>query len=156
MHKYGRDFSASVMDNTNNSVSDRVNFTNPRAFPFFLKLLFQVLRKTDVSTPSTDLVDAYLTEIAKGYSISWSANPSKADDTGLEVVYHRLHGGNVYFLQESSEPKEKEASAVDERPSGKNSTEEVSLSTDKSSPTTPPSEDDFDALAKRFAALKKR
>ncbi|PIL31496.1 hypothetical protein GSI_06198 [Ganoderma sinense ZZ0214-1] len=60
MHKYGREFSAAVMENHDGVVSERIT------------------RKLDVSTPPPALVDAYLSEIAKGYGVPWS--PPKPDD----------------------------------------------------------------------------
>jgi len=54
MHRYGRDWSIAVMENVGNRVSGRV------------------LSKVTNETPSAALVDAYLTEIARGYSVSWS------------------------------------------------------------------------------------
>jgi len=35
----------------------------------------KVSRKLTIATPSPELVDAYLTEIAKAYSVNWSAAP---------------------------------------------------------------------------------
>lgn len=44
------------------------------------------MSKLSLNTPSTELVDAYLYEIAKGYGITWSppkkAPESKSDDAG--------------------------------------------------------------------------
>ncbi|OBZ79385.1 protein IST1 [Grifola frondosa] len=54
MHKYGREFSIAVMENRDRCVSERVT------------------RKLNISTPPASLVDAYLTEIAKGYGLDWS------------------------------------------------------------------------------------
>lgn len=47
-------------------------------------------RKLDIATPSTALVDAYLSEIAKGYGVPWSpptpegAESGKDDDDGSD------------------------------------------------------------------------
>ncbi|CAE6367482.1 unnamed protein product [Rhizoctonia solani] len=57
MSKYGREFAIGVMDNKDNCVSERV------------------IRKLQIATPSSALVDAYLGEIAKGYGIDWSPPP---------------------------------------------------------------------------------
>lgn len=54
MSKYGREFAIGVMENKDGCVSERV------------------MRKLEIATPSTALVDAYLGEIAKGYGIDWS------------------------------------------------------------------------------------
>ncbi|EGO31124.1 hypothetical protein SERLADRAFT_405023 [Serpula lacrymans var. lacrymans S7.9] len=57
MHKYGREFSAAVMENRNGCVSDRV------------------LKKLTIATPSGELVDGYLGEIARGYHVDWAPAP---------------------------------------------------------------------------------
>ena len=40
----------------------------------------QVAKKLVVVTPSTQLVDAYLEEIAKGYGVPWTAPRAVEDD----------------------------------------------------------------------------
>jgi hypothetical protein len=47
-----------------------------------------------MKTPSTELVDAYLAEIAKAYGINWSPVTEKKsvegeDDGGVKVIVHR-------------------------------------------------------------------
>ncbi|TCD65472.1 hypothetical protein EIP91_002590 [Steccherinum ochraceum] len=64
MHKYGRDFALSVMDNKDECVPTRV------------------VTKLKVETPSKELVDAYLREIAKGYGVPWADPASSKDDDG--------------------------------------------------------------------------
>lgn len=59
MHKYGRDFSAAAMENRGGCVSERI------------------MRKLVIETPSEELVDAYLGEIAKAYSVKL-ASPSRS------------------------------------------------------------------------------
>ncbi|KAG8762365.1 hypothetical protein FRC12_009083 [Ceratobasidium sp. 428] len=54
MSKYGREYAIGVMENKDNCVSERV------------------MKKLQIATPSTALVDAYLGEIAKGYGIDWT------------------------------------------------------------------------------------
>ncbi|KAG8688504.1 hypothetical protein FRC09_012876 [Ceratobasidium sp. 395] len=54
MSKYGREYAIGVMENKENCVSERV------------------MKKLQIATPSTALVDAYLGEIAKGYGIDWT------------------------------------------------------------------------------------
>lgn len=48
----------------------------------------QVVRKLTVAAPSTDLVNAYLAEIAKAYGVAWSlpTSPSGSDAGGGEKV----------------------------------------------------------------------
>jgi hypothetical protein len=87
MHKFGREFSVAVMENRDGCVTDRVSdnqhvlFPNPYTYlpflpPYSLSLttlhVLKVVRKLGVETPSTQLVDAYLTEIAKAYSVQWT------------------------------------------------------------------------------------
>ncbi|KAF9021751.1 DUF292-domain-containing protein [Hymenopellis radicata] len=141
MHKYGRDFSASVMENADNCVNDRI------------------VRKLDISMPSPDLVNAYLTEIAKSYGVPWSqpASNDAGDDTdeggvkeptGTDSAPDKV--GADLTLPEIPPAEEKSPDSsknvVDSRPIPPKSPPAV--------PETP--EDDFEALNKRFAALKKR
>ena len=94
MHKYGREFSIAVMENRDNCVSDRVSERLPfssdshlpsqcshphtyfsfRTNPSELTSMpdLKVMRKLGIETPSPELVDAYLGEIAKGYGVHWS------------------------------------------------------------------------------------
>jgi len=140
MHKYGREFSLGAMENRENCVSDRV------------------MKKLVLSTPSTELVDAYLFEIAKGYGVSW------APPTSVE----KEQGGDV-------EPKEDERDEkkVDETTDKAEVLDNVKAKVEADVkapklPDIPPTEgsepkakkdevvDEFEALAKRFEALKKR
>ncbi|KAG8680103.1 hypothetical protein FRC09_018480, partial [Ceratobasidium sp. 395] len=83
MSKYGREYAIGVMENKDNCVSERV------------------MKKLQIATPSTVLVDAYLGEIAKGYGIDWTppipheapsaptdlkSKPSDDDDNGGDVA----------------------------------------------------------------------
>ncbi|THV06546.1 DUF292-domain-containing protein, partial [Dendrothele bispora CBS 962.96] len=65
MHKYGRDFSATAMENKGGCVNERV------------------LRKLEVKTPSADLVNAYMSEIAKAYGVAWEAPQSASTDPDI-------------------------------------------------------------------------
>lgn len=56
MSKYGRDFSLAALENKENCVNERV------------------LNKLRVDTPSPDLVNRYLVEIARSYNVQWSPN----------------------------------------------------------------------------------
>jgi len=148
MHKYGREFSAAVMENRDGCVSERV------------------VRKLTVDMPSAELVDAYLAEIARGYGIQWApATKSVKDD---------VEGGVKETLSEKQGAVD--ASASSPEPQRSNNTpklpdlpptededlkQESSASADTKqpaarSPPPPPQEDDFAMLAKRFEALKKR
>ncbi|GJE86278.1 IST1 family protein [Phanerochaete sordida] len=144
MHKYGRDFSAGVMENKDGCVTERVT------------------KKLATATPSAALVDAYLGEIAKGYGIAWTPpGAAPAGDEGRD-------GGATR--------QEKPASALDTplpdaaaisaeaRSNGARTpklpevppSEDAGAGAGAAGKKAEPPEDDFEALAKRFAALKKR
>ncbi|KAI0068003.1 DUF292-domain-containing protein [Artomyces pyxidatus] len=150
MHKYGREFSAAVMENRDGCVSDRV------------------MKKLTVDMPSAELVDAYLTEIAKGYGVQWSATPqpgsSNDDDAGGGGVKEAPLEKPTTLLDTSTAPGaectgQKTPKLPDIPPT---EDEEVKEGTGALPPTAqpavPPSqqEDEFTLLAKRFEALKKR
>lgn len=117
MHKYGREFSTSVMENKDQCVSDRV------------------VKKLVIATPSSELVDAYLAEIARAYGVPWRA-PGQDTDGDAE--------GGTKVPGESEGKKE----STDTGESGAASS---------SSPPPPAVEEDpFEALSKRFDALKRR
>lgn len=89
MHKYGRDFSVAAMENRSGCVSERVS-TSPAAIlnqVLRFLLLYQIMRKLVIETPSEELVDGYLGEIAKAYSVKWaSASSITAAAQGSNVV----------------------------------------------------------------------
>jgi len=147
-HKYGREFSAAVMENRDGIVTDRVS------------------RKLTIATPSAELVDAYLTEIAKAYRVDWSAAPSStansnngpdggAKESSEEKAESALSdpgplaGGRRTPKLPDIPPTEDEVDAKGKPPAAA-----------KSSTPPPvykaPPEDDFQALTRRFEALKKR
>ena len=41
------------------------------------------MKKLTFATPPTELVDAYLEEIAKGYGVNWTAHPKTDDDDSI-------------------------------------------------------------------------
>ncbi|KAJ7665356.1 regulator of Vps4 activity in the MVB pathway-domain-containing protein [Mycena polygramma] len=153
MHKYGREFSMAVMENRDGCVSDRV------------------VRKLVNATPSTELVDAYLTEIAKAYGVNWS--PLPAYSAGAADDAEAGDGGVKVSASGDEEPTSDDPAATlklpaippvegegkekkptdDSKPKSGSGTAAL-----KKGPPSPPDEpeDEFDALAKRFAALKKR
>ncbi|KAI0094533.1 regulator of Vps4 activity in the MVB pathway-domain-containing protein [Irpex rosettiformis] len=144
MHKYGREFSVAVMDNKDSCVSERIT------------------KKLTTLTPSSQLVDAYLSEIAKGYGIAWSPPGAETDHAGDDAG-----DGGVKEIEKSAvlEAPIPDASVIsaEARKAGARTpklpeippTVDAKESAPKVAPQPPP-EDDFDALAKRFAALKKR
>ncbi|KAF5384963.1 hypothetical protein D9615_001169 [Tricholomella constricta] len=155
MHKYGREFSLAVMENRDGCVSDRV------------------MRKLDISTPSLELVDAYLHEIAKGYSVDWSPPTNDQDDSpegGVKDSGFDSERQPVVIDQadtqkgnrSDSNPKVSDTPPMEgDSPKSKDTQAKpppyTSAKGAKASSSSPePPEDDFDALSKRFAALKKR
>ncbi|KAJ3830269.1 DUF292-domain-containing protein [Lentinula raphanica] len=137
MHKYGREFSVQVMENRDACVSERV------------------VRKLDVATPSTALVEAYLGEITKAYGVPWSSNKIK---DGRDEAVHDSVLPNIEAEAASSVPNPPKLPDI---PPIEDDNEKASLlkesSPGKSAASNPtPPEDDFDLLTKRFAALKKR
>ncbi|KAL4252483.1 IST1 family protein [Abortiporus biennis] len=160
MHKFGRDFSAAVMENRDGRVSERVT------------------KKLAVHTPSAELVDAYLGEIAKGYGVAWTSPSAstvkdldQGDDGNDQVDNDDGEGGNkdtekIQKEKDLDEPKPLDATSIaaEARKAGVRTpklpdvppTESEKPKPAGSSKSTPPPEDDFEALAKRFEALKKR
>ncbi|KAL4067304.1 regulator of Vps4 activity in the MVB pathway-domain-containing protein [Scleroderma yunnanense] len=143
MHKYGREFSIAVMENRGQCVSDRV------------------IKKLSVETPSPELVEGYLAEIAKGYAVKWTARTfiAKAEvpeDRPSKDITHAAPAG------EPSEqlPAYSEQGAKDGVPKLPDipPTEDENEKRTQSIPDIPKDspEDDFDALTRRFHALKKR
>ncbi|KAJ3797702.1 DUF292-domain-containing protein [Lentinula aff. detonsa] len=146
MHKYGREFSAQVMENRDSCVSDRV------------------VRKLDIASPFTALVDAYLGEITKAYGVPWYPAAIK---NGGDEAERSLVEASPQFDIALPDIKTEAASTVPTTPKlpdvppTEDENEKGALpkegSQGKSSvvkSTTP--ENDFDLLTKRFAALKKR
>lgn len=79
LQHYGRDFAVKCVENTDNIVPQRIT------------------SKLVVQTPSAELVDLYLHEIAKAYSINWqpgSLTNGKdslgAPPSDIEVCFSRL------------------------------------------------------------------
>ncbi|KAI0035128.1 regulator of Vps4 activity in the MVB pathway-domain-containing protein [Vararia minispora EC-137] len=153
MHKYGREFSAGVMENRDECVSDRV------------------IKKLAVEMPSSALVDAYLTEIAKGYGVQW-AQPGESTDhpddgpeggakTALlepplkDVPVGVGVGDNLRAAQSPTEEKSVRLPELPPTEDGKRVESEANAAAPPSKPQTS-QEDEFTMLAKRFEALKKR
>lgn len=141
MHKYGREFSAAVMENRDGCVSERV------------------MKKLTNNMPSASLVDAYLTEIAKGYGVQWSPDLKQAGgDQSKEVegpvavppddagnIATETNGGKFSAGVGEGTPKLPDIPPTedDDEKGGSESAPSKQL-------------DDFAMLAKRFEALKKR
>jgi len=153
MHKYGREFSLGVMENHDGCVSDRV------------------VKKLDMSTPPPELVDAYLTEIAKAYNVEWVATRKSGQDNGPEgeikaPVTNPEHSSNQShekaFDDHEPPPRPMNSPSTEgiqpDAKSGSSPSQTTSLKGSMVLPSAPEpvNEDDFDALTRRFAALKKR
>jgi vacuolar protein sorting-associated protein IST1 len=132
------------------------------------------MKKISVNMPSDDLVEGYLTEIARGYGVQWNSNSKQVSEgQSSEVqglVVSGLDGRGGTFVADSYQDAGQQGSSGDiiyqaskingretprlpdipptEDEDGKGGNEGGSS---KSSP-----EDDFAMLAKRFEALKKR
>ncbi|KAJ7610924.1 DUF292-domain-containing protein [Roridomyces roridus] len=133
MHKYGREFSQAVMEDRDLCVSERVT------------------RKLGHNTPSPELVDAYLTEIAKGYGVDWAPKLPAYAEAQEET------GAAVQASGEEEEGKES-TTAISESLSTTVAPAEKATEDIKKAPPYEPEEeeDEFTSLTKRFAALKKR
>lgn len=142
MHKYGREFSAAVMENRDGCVSERV------------------MKKLTNDMPSAGLVEAYLTEIAKGYGVQWNPSLKQVDGDQSDEVQGPADvppddAGNI-ATQTKSE-KSTTFTAGDRTPKLPDlpPTEDDDSKGGNESAASKPL-DDFAMLAKRFEALKKR
>jgi vacuolar protein sorting-associated protein IST1 len=116
MHKYGREFSLGAIENRNNCVSERVRLVGPDPSCYVTNsndlMPGKVMKKLVLSTPSPELVDGYLFEIAKGYGVSWNPPASvdkkgESDDEPKEVerdpkvcpIFRRPHPFHVLDLR---------------------------------------------------------
>ncbi|OCH88760.1 DUF292-domain-containing protein [Obba rivulosa] len=148
MHKYGRDFSIAVMENRDSCVSERV------------------LKKLNMDMPPPSLVDAYLAEIAKGYGIKWSSPGGiDVDETGDDGDDGDVAAMEAATAKAPSSPMSAAAISAEARKAGVRTpklpdmppTEGEDAPPEAAAKPKPPAEEDeFEALAKRFEALKKR
>ncbi|KAG1757036.1 DUF292-domain-containing protein [Suillus lakei] len=140
MHKYGRDFSAAAMENRSGCVSERI------------------MRKLIIETPSEQLVDAYLGEIAKAYSVKWASASSTIAAAQGSVVDGPPSGSDTpellpLYSREISDKLPDIPPTEDETVKSKASAGEKSHQMEHSKEET---EDEFAVLARRFEELKKR
>jgi len=137
MHKYGREFSSAVMENRDGCVSERV------------------MKKLTNDMPSASLVEAYLTEIAKGYGVQWQqagGDQSEKVERPVDVppndagnIATQTNNGKSTFSARDGTPK------LPDIPPTEDDDEKGGSESAASKPL-----DDFAMLAKRFEALKKR
>lgn len=139
MHKYGRDFSVAVMENRSGCVSERV------------------MRKLVIETPSDQLVDAYLGEIAKAYGVNWAPASLTAATAGVSSVDGISSGDAPESLP--AYPKEISDKLPDIPPT-EDETEKPKASpgekSHRSNNWKEEPEDEFAVLTRRFQELKKR
>ncbi|CAO3592214.1 unnamed protein product [Absidia cylindrospora] len=166
--KFGKEFLLAAMENTEDVVSPRV------------------LTKLQVSAPDPFLVERYLEEIAKTYDVSWQSDILEHDeDVSDEFVDDDSDdnggGGQAETIPQAAlepalktnqKPIDKQEPVVPptqstpsptydlpDIPSTLPSLKSNSKNTTSTVSTNPPSnkqDDDFDALAKRLEALKRR
>jgi len=143
MHRYGREFSAAVMENREGCVSERV------------------MKKLTNDMPSAELVEGYLSEIARAYGARWNSDPKQVGDD---------RRGNAQGLVDVAPqaardivtPLKSEKLAVGGRegtpklPDIPPTEGDDEKGANGGSVPKPSPEDDFAMLAKRFEALKKR
>ncbi|KAG2173757.1 hypothetical protein INT43_005177, partial [Umbelopsis isabellina] len=146
--KYGKEFLVAAMENTNHVVNERL------------------VSKLSIATPETFLVERYLEEIAKAYSVDWKSPNSQveSDNDGDNDALERAEYEHV--LQDLKSSLDKES----DDPTTTQDEDEFSDSKwdlpappsnvpGKSSGKPPSSTDqipDFDELTRRFEALKRK
>ncbi|KAI5968487.1 IST1 [Candida theae] len=131
IYKYGTEFGKAALENEGGHVPEKI------------------VRRCGVEPPSEDLVNMYLVEIALAYGVPYSGLEHFKNDE----VEGRGGGdddegeGGTKESVPQQDHKEKPLAELAEKPS-------VVASKPQTKPT-PKQQDDFDALAARFAALKK-
>ncbi|KAH8110584.1 DUF292-domain-containing protein [Phellopilus nigrolimitatus] len=139
MHKYGREFSIGVMENRDGCVSERV------------------MKKMVLNTPSPELVDAYLEEIAKGYGLDWAPEPKDdSDDGGGQKESISVPSLELPLLEKGEKtPKLPDIPPTEDSDVSKPVSKPASSNMVPAPPRPKSPEDEFTALTKRFEALKR-
>jgi len=147
MHKYGREFSAAVMENRDGCVSERV------------------MKKLTNDMPSANLVEGYLTEIARGYGVRLTSDPKQVGDDDDDqrrdaqgfVDTTSQPAKDVIIPLNSEKFAAKDGKGTPRLPDIPPTEDDDGKGGNNSGavPKSPP-EDDFAMLARRFEALKKR
>ncbi|KAI9320867.1 DUF292-domain-containing protein [Dichotomocladium elegans] len=156
--KYGKEFVLNAMENTGNVVNERV------------------LSKLQVSAPDPFLVERYLEEIARSYDVMWTSGILAADDEydddsssgGGKVVEEPFPADlepPILANSSSSQPKAIDLSDTQRTPTDISTPSfdlpEIPSSAPPTNRRVPPAapkpqDDDFDALARRLEALKRK
>ncbi|ORX60434.1 DUF292-domain-containing protein [Hesseltinella vesiculosa] len=139
--KFGKEFMTAALENEGDVVSPRV------------------YTKLQIDAPDPVLVERYLEEIAKGYHVKWVSDllehseESSDEDVGgeaeLEDQLQLPPSLEPPLLADSQAVPEPEPFELPSIPTG-------ALPTKKATPPLAKPEDDFDLLAKRLAALKRK
>ncbi|EJU02823.1 DUF292-domain-containing protein, partial [Dacryopinax primogenitus] len=136
-HKYGREYSLGVMENRDLCVPARVT------------------SKLGLGMPPRELVDAYLGEIAKGYGLNWTPPGGGGGEGGVREEKESKDEQEIEEQLEPPLPAERDPNPLPSVP-----VENTSKPAVQFKPSSPAKEkdqeDEFEALSKRFAALKKR
>ncbi|TDL26430.1 DUF292-domain-containing protein [Rickenella mellea] len=143
MHKFGREFSAAVMENKDGIVSERI------------------MNKLGIAAPSPTLVDAYIAEIARGYGVQYTPpnrDDSDDDDGGLKETVPAYTAAPLPLKADIINSTDHLPSLPDIPPAEGSDDKRPKGGTmaDNSPGVTKEDEDPFLALTKRFEALKKK
>lgn len=133
------------------------------------------MRKLVIETPSDQLVDAYLGEIAKAYNVKWAPASLTPVDAEESVVVRQFSLKSRY---EAESPSQKDdipsgdapeslpvysrdiSDKLPDIPATEDETEKSNTSpgekSHRSNPSKDESEDEFAVLTRRFQELKKR
>lgn len=136
MHKYGRDFSVAAMENRSGCVSERI------------------MRKLVIETPSEELVDGYLGEISKAYSVKWASTSSTTAAAQGSVLDDTSGGDTLESLPLYS--REISDKLPDIPPTEDETGKPKTSAGGKMEHSKEETEDEFAVLARRFEELKKR
>ncbi|KAI9289679.1 regulator of Vps4 activity in the MVB pathway-domain-containing protein [Umbelopsis sp. AD052] len=141
--KYGKEFLLAAMENTNNVVNERL------------------VSKLSIATPEAFLVERYLEEIAKAYSVDWRSPDSYggSDDGGDEDVFEDAKESGQKAQSDDAEQQEDDNDFSESNwdlPAPPSNVPGKAGS--KSSPPPPKTDQipDFDELTRRFEALKRK
>jgi len=119
------------------------------------------MRKLDLGTPSEELVDGYLSEIAKAYGVPFTSTFFKNQPEVLLSVISAIISHSNFQKKDAEEEGTEEGRAEKTdgntvTPSEKTTKEDGGAGSEPKLPSPPALVDEFELLSQRFAALKKR